>query len=148
MVAAVGRGDYATAAGSAPATVCVLSGDVHHAYVAHPEFTPADRVRSQVYQLTCSPLHNRVPAAVKVGFRAAWSRVAERSTRVVLGTIARVPRPPVEWTRTSGPYFGNDLMTLTLTDRRADLLLEQAGPDHQDPTLSARLALQLADGNS
>ena len=88
----------------------MLSGDVHHAYIARPEY--GDDVRSAVYQLTCSPLHNRVPLAMKLMFRGAWSRFAERSTRVFLGVVARVPQPSVEWTRLVGPYFGNDLMTL------------------------------------
>ena len=58
----------------APATICVLSGDVHHAYVAQAHF---DRpVRSRVYQLTCSPLHNYVPMFMKVAFRVFWSRGA------------------------------------------------------------------------
>ena len=30
--------------------------------------------------------------------------------------------------RIAGPFFGNDVMTLRLDGRRADLLLEQAGP--------------------
>lgn len=38
----------------APATVCVLSGDVHHAYVAEPAWRTA-QPRSRVVQLTCSP---------------------------------------------------------------------------------------------
>ncbi|MET0967248.1 MAG: alkaline phosphatase D family protein [Nakamurella sp.] len=126
---------------AAPATVCVLSGDVHHAYVARPEF---DDVESAVFQLTCSPLHNRVPTPVRLAFRAAWSRAAERSTRVVLGTIARVPPPIVEWTRIAGPYFGNDLMTLHLSGRHADLLLEQAGPSDERPELTEVTRLTLA----
>ena len=87
----VARGEYAVdsagaATSTAPATVCVLSGDVHHAYVARPEYSDVD---SAVYQLTCSPLHNRVPAAMRLAFRAAWSRAAERGTR---GCWASSPR--------------------------------------------------------
>jgi hypothetical protein len=130
MIRSVARGEYAVdsagdATSTAPATVCVLSGDVHHAYVARPEYSDVD---SAVYQLTCSPLHNRVPAVMRQAFRAAWSRAAERSTRRVLGVVAKVPPPSVEWTSTAGPFFGNDLMTLRLDGRHADLLLEQAGP--------------------
>ena len=141
MIRDVARGDHATAMGRAPATVCVLSGDVHHAYIARPEYP--EELQSAVYQLTCSPLHNRVPVPVRIAFRAAWSRIAERSTRVLLGAVAKVPPPSVEWTRLHGPYFGNDLMTLRLDGRRADLLLEQAGPAGDRPELTevTRLAL-------
>ena len=140
MIKNVASGTHA-GSGSAPATVCVLSGDVHHAYIARPEF---DGVQSAVFQLTCSPLHNRVPPPVRLAFRAAWSRAAERSTRVLLGTIARVPKPIVEWTRLAGPYFGNDLMTLTLSGRHAELLLEQAGPANEQPQLTELTRLTLA----
>ena len=60
-------------------------------------------VASAVYQLTCSPLHNRVPPAMRLAFRAGWSRVAERGTRVLLGVIAKVPPPSVEWTASPAP---------------------------------------------
>ena len=36
MIRDVGRGRYAVGSASPPATVCVLSGDVHHCYVARP----------------------------------------------------------------------------------------------------------------
>ena len=49
--------------------MCVLSGDVHHAYIARPEY--GDDVRAPVYQLTCSPLHNRVPLPMRLAFRGA-----------------------------------------------------------------------------
>lgn len=142
MIGDVGRGDYATAGEGAPSTVCVLSGDVHHAYIARPQY--GDDVRSAVYQLTCSPMHNRVPAVMKLAFRAAWSRFAERATRVLLGVVAKVPPPVVEWTRLSGPYFGNDLMTLRLDGRNAEVILEQAGPAVRQPTLTEVTRLTLA----
>jgi len=141
MIRDVARGDYAGDHGP-PATVCVLSGDVHHAYVARPEY--GDEVVSAVYQLTCSPLHNRVPTPVRLAFRAAWSRAAERSTRVILGAVAKVPPPIVEWTRLAGPYFGNDLMTLQLDGARAELVLEQAGPARAGPELSEVARMRLS----
>jgi hypothetical protein len=73
-----------------PASVCVLSGDVHHAYVAEAQF--AEPTDAPVYQLTCSPLHNFVPPAMKLSFRAAWSGVAERITSRMLRLFGRCPR--------------------------------------------------------
>ena len=142
MIRNVARGDHGGVNGGAPATVCVLSGDVHHAYIARPEF--GAEITSSVYQLTCSPLHNRVPAPVRVVFRGAWSRFAERSTRVLLGVIAKPPPPVVEWTRLAGPFFGNDLMTLTLHGTRASLILEQAGPSDRKPELKELTRMDLA----
>ncbi|MBC7272213.1 MAG: alkaline phosphatase family protein, partial [Streptomyces sp.] len=47
-----------------------------------------------------------------------------------LGRLAaghgRVPEPSVDWRRTGGPWFGNQLMTLTLRGRSARLRLERA----------------------
>ena len=108
----------------APATICVLSGDVHHAYVAQASF-PTE-LSSNVYQLTCSPLHNYVPNFMKVVFRVSWSRVAERVAWLLLtlvGLFARPPQPPMSWRRTAGPYFGNELMTLVANGRNAEVVL-------------------------
>ena len=107
-----------------PATICVLSGDVHHSYVC--EATYPDAVRSRVYQLTCSPIHNRVPPYMRLAFRLSWSRLAEQGTRLVLGRLARVPKPPLSWRRLAGPVFGNGLGSLVLEGRRARLLVEIA----------------------
>ncbi len=110
LVRAVGRGDY----GPPPATICVLSGDVHHAYVAEADIAG---VSSKVYQLTCSPVHNDVPGFMRVGFTAGWSRWAARLTRLfTLG--ARILRPRLTWHKLAGPYFGNMLAVLEI-DRRA-----------------------------
>ncbi|MET7472822.1 alkaline phosphatase D family protein [Streptomyces sp. NPDC005648] len=110
----------------APATVLVLSGDVHHAYVAEASWpSGGPRPNSLVLQLTCSPVHNAVPRAIRVGFRFGWSAVA----RVLGRRFARHGRcapTPVKWRRTGGPWFGNQLMTLTLKGRSARLRLEQA----------------------
>ena len=90
--------------------------------------TSPSRSRSKVYQLTCSPLHNYVPAAMKVAFRIAWSRAAARSTRALLGRTAPVPPASLAWTRLSGPYFGNEIGELTLTGRRAEMALHRSAP--------------------
>ena len=142
----VGRGRYATAGGRSPSSVCVLSGDVHHAYVARASFpggSSASGTDSAVYQLTCSPLHNHVPTPMRLTFRAAWSRVAERSTRAVLGVVAKVPPMIMEWSRKAGPYFGDELMTMTIQGRSAELVLEKAG-SVSDPRLTEIARLTLA----
>lgn len=131
-----------TEAGSgpeAPATVCVLSGDVHHAYVAEPKW-PAGRSAgagldagvarpdARVLQLTCSPVHNSVPRPMRIGFRLGWSRAARPLERL-LARHARSGDPLIRWRRTGGPWFGNQLMTLSVRGRAVSLRMDQARAD-------------------
>lgn len=109
----------------APATVCVLSGDVHHAYVAEPTWPDGTTPDARVLQLTCSPVHNSIPLSIRVGFRFGWSAVARALGRR-FARHGRCGRPTVSWRKTGGPWFGNHLMTLTLHGRSAMLRLERA----------------------
>ncbi|MCX4645699.1 MULTISPECIES: alkaline phosphatase D family protein [unclassified Streptomyces] len=120
LIAEAGGGE------GAPATVCVLSGDVHHAYVAEPSWPDgAAAPAARVLQLTCSPVHNSIPGTIKVGFRFGWSRFG-RSLGRRFARHGRLAAPPVSWRKTGGPWFGNQLMTLTLRGRTARLRLQQA----------------------
>ncbi|MEW2569082.1 alkaline phosphatase D family protein [Streptomyces sp. NPDC047070] len=110
----------------APATVCVLSGDVHHAYVAEPVWREGlTGPNARVVQLTCSPVHNSIPSYIRVGFRFGWSGVGRALGRR-FARHGRVTAPPVDWRKTGGPWFGNQLMTLTLSGRSARLRLDHA----------------------
>jgi phosphodiesterase/alkaline phosphatase D-like protein len=120
LIAEAGGGE------GAPATVCVLSGDVHHAYVAEPAWPEgAAAPAARVLQLTCSPVHNSIPGSIKVGFRFGWSRFGRALGRR-FARHGRLAAPPVSWRKTGGPWFGNQLMTLTLRGRTARLRLQQA----------------------
>jgi phosphodiesterase/alkaline phosphatase D-like protein len=114
------------AAGRGLATVTVLSGDVHHSYAARAHM-PSERggaPRTPVYQLTCSPVHNKMDWYVKPGFRAAWSRFARWSTERWSAQNGAPPKP-VSWERSAGPFFGNTIATLDITGRRAQSVFEQ-----------------------
>jgi hypothetical protein len=124
LLAAVGRGERSE---RAPATISVLSGDVHHVYAAKAHL--GDDVLSAVHQVTCSPVHNAVPSPIRLGFSASWTRPAEAFAGL-LGRWARLPETPVTWRKTAGPYYGNSLATLQLDGRASRLLLEQVRTDH------------------
>jgi hypothetical protein len=109
-----------------PATIAVLSGDVHHAYIAHATFP--DPVSSVVYQLTCSPIHNTVPWFMRLVFRAGWWPPLSTVVRW-WARRAGVPAAPVDWTNVSGPHFGNAVTTVRLAGRTAVATVEQA-TDH------------------
>ncbi|MFQ6854730.1 alkaline phosphatase D family protein [Streptomyces sp. 35M1] len=143
----------------APATVCVLSGDVHHAYITEPRWpdTPPGDGRasattsdpgpgrapvSRALQLTCSPVHNSVPRWIQAGFRFGWSRTGRRIGRF-LSRHGRTGASPVTWDRAGGPWFGNQLMTLTLLGRKSALTLVQATAGKQGPQLEAVLERSL-----
>ncbi|MFG2170774.1 alkaline phosphatase D family protein [Streptomyces niveus] len=131
LLAEVGSGP------AAPATVCVLSGDVHHAYVAEPLWR-TDQPRSRVVQLTCSPVHNSIPLSIRLGFRFGWSRVGRRLGRA-FARHGRVAARSVTWGKTGGPWFGNQLMTLTLRGRAARLSLAQVREGDGESGAAARL---------
>ncbi|MGH3451478.1 MAG: alkaline phosphatase D family protein [Haloechinothrix sp.] len=111
----------------APVTITVLSGDVHHSYIAEARF--AQPATARVWQLTCSPVHNAIPRLVELAFRAAWE---PRIARVTSWWARRrgIPPLPVTWTKLSGPVFRNQIASLEITDDRASVVFEsdeQAG---------------------
>jgi phosphodiesterase/alkaline phosphatase D-like protein len=129
----VARGEQ----GQAPASVLVLSGDVHHAYAARV-VGPAG-LSAAVHQLTVSPLHNQAPHPVQTGFRIGWSRWARALTHR-LARLARVPPSRLQWEKEAGPFFGNQIAELVLDGRSARFLLWLAGSEDADGERLRRVA--------
>ena len=111
---------------AAPASISVLSGDVHHSYVAEADF--GTDMATPVMQLTCSPVHNQVPAFMRPLMRFSWSRAAARGVQAIARS-AGVRRPAWSWKRLAGPYFGNAISTLVLDGRRATARVEGTDKD-------------------
>lgn len=109
-----------------PATVCVLSGDVHHSYVARADV----RTRSPIYQLTCSPVHNALPRFMKPAMRFSWSRVAAAIGRG-FAKAAGLPPPSLRWHRVAGPVYRNAVSQLIHEGRAARVTIEGTEPDKQ-----------------
>ncbi len=125
------------AAASGPASVCVLSGDVHHSYAARADLP--GRPAGVVHQLTCSPVHNTMEWWVKPAFRLAWSRGA-RAVAERWSLRAGAPPKPLSWEQEAGPLFGNTIATLDLDGRRAEVVFEQP---LSAATLAERARLEL-----
>ncbi|MGS2614727.1 alkaline phosphatase D family protein [Micromonospora sp. LZ34] len=121
-----------------PASISVLSGDVHHSYVARARFDdPA--VATPVHQLTCSPIHNQVPAGIRPLMRLGWSAGPAGATRA-LARSAGVRRPALRWRKLAGPYFGNAVATLVHRGRSAEVTIEGTTSDgHLRPVMRRRL---------
>jgi phosphodiesterase/alkaline phosphatase D-like protein len=107
-----------------PATINVLSGDVHHSYAAHAELAGVSPGGATVHQLVCSPVHNYVPPFVKPMFILGWTRPAGAVTRWWLRRRG-VSSPPLTWTNVCGPLLGNTIATLEINGRGAEVLFEQ-----------------------
>jgi hypothetical protein len=109
--------------GSAPASIILLSGDVHYAYLAEAGF-PGERVDSRLYQAVCSPLRHCLDPPLELANRLAFSRTAERIGALLRRSV-RLSKPPLRWRMRHGPYFENEVATLELRGREAHLRLER-----------------------
>ncbi|MCW3038917.1 MAG: hypothetical protein JWM31_822 [Solirubrobacterales bacterium] len=117
---AVGAGER----GAPPASIVVLSGDVHHAYLAEAGFPREAGVQSAVVQAVCSPVRNPLDSHERFMLRSALSRPA----RIIAGALARaagVREPPIRWRFPEAPTFDNQIATLTLEGRAARLRIEK-----------------------
>ncbi|TQN37667.1 PhoD-like phosphatase [Blastococcus colisei] len=111
--------------GTAPASVLVLSGDVHHSYVASIRYPSAREVRSAVVQVVSSPLRNAFPRRLQRAFRFSSTPFARLIGRGLARSV-RLPSPEAEWQVTTGPVYGNTLTSLLLDGGQADLRFERA----------------------
>jgi hypothetical protein len=55
-----------------------------------------------------------------------------------------VPRPPLAWDQLCGPAFGNEIATLLIDGRKAELVLERSAPRSQPAELVQVARLTLA----
>jgi PhoD-like phosphatase len=130
------------ARGTPPATITVLSGDVHHTYLARASPATGTEARSAIYQVVCSPFRHPLSAGQRRAVRAATSRPATVAARDIART-ARVPAPDLAWELVEPPTFDNSVATLTCDGRSANLTIEKSGPDWRNPTLEPVLQRRL-----
>jgi hypothetical protein len=124
LLAQIGAGQGGVS--PAPASIIVLSGDVHHSYAAKADLGP--EVVSRVYQLTCSPVHNDMPKLIRPAMKFGWNRLAARVMRSLARALG-LRKPAVRWRKTAGPYFGNAVGLLLLDGRSARVMIEGTQPD-------------------
>lgn len=109
--------------GAAPASVVLLSGDVHHCYLAQAEFTGGEGPHSPVWQAVCSGFRKElVPherAVIALGHTRSVGWLARRLARA-----ARVPALPFGWRIVDRPAYANQIATLTLDGDAAQVRVE------------------------
>jgi hypothetical protein len=121
LIRSVGAGEK----GQPPASIVVLSGDVHHGYVTEATFRDKN-VNSLIYQAVCSPLRNSLPGKKSRLQSAGWTRSGKLAGRL-LARLAGISEEGMAWRLTHGKlWFDNQVATLELTGRQATLTFEKA----------------------
>lgn len=129
--------------GEPPASIVVLSGDVHHGYLAEADF--GDDAKTPVYQAVCSPMRNPLGLPERLAMRFGWSGLAKR-IGMALTRLAGVEEPSFRWhMKHEAPWFDNQVCTLRLEGRGATLEFEKTRPDDpEDPQLHDVFRYRLA----
>jgi hypothetical protein len=129
--------------GDPPASVAVLSGDVHHGYLAKMDF--GDDVKTPVYQSASSPLRNPLGLPERLAMRFGWTEQGRRFGEI-LSRLAGVEEPDVHWHLVhTEPWFHNHISSLEIRGRKALLKVERTTPENNDePYLYGTLEYRLA----
>ena len=130
----------------APATISVLSGDIHFSYASEIRFPQADEV-GRVHQLVSSPIRNALRPPESTAMRLAKSRFAAILGRVLRRGAGR-RRPSITWKIDVGPIFANSLGELSFQSRSARLCILQACPhvDDAKPEFDELIEIDLVAG--
>ena len=103
----------------APATIVILGGDVHNAYVSEVELGGGG---SRVFQIVCSPFRNPLAARERRIVKVTGSRAAGAA---LLATRpgGGVPEPSATWRFVRRPTYDNSIGELELDARSARVTL-------------------------
>jgi hypothetical protein len=120
--------------GEPPASICLLGGDVHHAFLAEVAFRRGAGVRSRVVQAVCSPFRNDLDRRGRRVLRFAASRTG-RVAAHALAAAAGVEDPGIRWRVVDGPYFDNQVATLRIRGRRLEVDIDKTVAGDPQPEL-------------
>ncbi|HWE09826.1 MAG TPA: alkaline phosphatase D family protein [Solirubrobacteraceae bacterium] len=112
--------------GRPPASIVLLSGDVHYAYLAEAHL-PGRPSQTRIYQAVCSPFRHGLGPPMELANRLSFHRVMEWGGEL-LRRLARLPKPSISWQMRHGPFFENEVATLELHGRQALVRLERTPP--------------------
>jgi hypothetical protein len=122
-----------------PATVLVLSGDVHFSYRARAQFVVDDdepAPTSRVHQLVNSPIRNVLDGRSRRALRLGVSPIGSLIGRA-LRRASGARRHPARWTVEDGPFFANHVCVVEFAGRDARMVLERADADENgEPRLT------------
>src|SRR5918997_1879244 len=114
--------------GHPPASITILSGDVHHGYLAEAKFRDP-KVQSPVYQAVCSPLRNALPGKKSRLQSVGWTKAGALAGRL-LSRLVGIEREEMSWRLTHDElWFENHVATLELDGRHASITFERATQD-------------------
>jgi hypothetical protein len=129
-----------------PATVTILSGDVHFSFRARATFndSPGEAaLAGRICQIVNSPIRHVLKTRERRVLRAGLSRVGEPVGRL-LRRLAGAPNDTARWCVEDGPFFANHMCLVEFRGREARMVLERAEPDDEGKpvlTVAAESAL-------
>jgi hypothetical protein len=106
-----------------PQSITLVSGDVHYSYLARVAGTT-----TPISQVVCSPMRNHLPWKYRMIQRAAYGRATDVPARA-LARLAKVPKTPMTWRLSHGPWFHNAVATVSVEGDTASVRWEAVGPE-------------------
>lgn len=119
LLTAIGRRDQP------PASILVMSGDVHCSYLARAELDGIDPSRTGFHQLVMSPFRNPLEPPIRLANHLLSRRSIRRFARW-LARRAGVADVDVEWEISHGLWFDNGVMTIVIEGRTAHVEVDHA----------------------
>ena len=144
--------------GDPPASVTVISGDVHHSYLAEVDLTGSARQASPgresprqgspgkcaVHEVVCSPFHQAMLPRMRFAQRLA-STWASGRVGIIIATLAGASVPGMRWRVTAGPWFQNMIAVLEFDGATARVRFDRAAADESGaPHLSTAAEARLS----
>jgi hypothetical protein len=118
--------------GDPPVSVTVISGDVHHSYLAAVDLPGSPGQgragRSAVHEAVCSPFHQAMPPRMRFAQQFASTR-ASGYAGTIAATLAGARVPGMRWRITAGPWFQNMIAVLEFDGTTARVRFERAAAD-------------------
>jgi hypothetical protein len=128
-----------------PATITILSGDVHFSFRARatfPDVPERPAPLSRIHHIVTSPIRNVLAPRERRAIKLGLSRGGELIGRI-LRRAAGARADPSRWEVEDGPFFANHMCLLEFGVGEARMVLERAHLDDDRPVLTVAAEARL-----